>query len=271
MPEMVGVSREIRFGWAAWGLGLAVLSGTALGQREEHGRKYKEPPPTAHIVVTVEKGFNGKPLPNAAVVFHAMRDGRDSGNLELKTDPDGKATIDVIEVGSHLTVQVIAGGFATFATDFDVTGDGKDLLVKLQRPRAQVSEYGDNSPRPSDLQPGIQEPHHGIAVAPGLAATATSAIVSGRITDLGGADIPGAVVTFVDESGKLPPARVLTGSDGRFRKADVPPGTYDVEVSAIGFETQTHRHVVLERGEEQIFDDKLPAPQPQAATAGSPQ
>jgi hypothetical protein len=32
-------------------------------------------PPTAHIVVTVEKGFNGKPLMNAAVVFHAVRNG----------------------------------------------------------------------------------------------------------------------------------------------------------------------------------------------------
>lgn len=129
----------------------------AGAQQPRHGRGYKPPPPTATVVVTVEKGFNGKPMPNASVIFHAVRDEQTAGNLEMKTDPDGKASIDLLEVGSHVTVQVIANGFATYATDFDLMPDGKQLLVKLQRPRAQVSEYGDGSDRPAQVQPGIQE------------------------------------------------------------------------------------------------------------------
>src|SRR5579864_7195717 len=66
----------------------------------KHGRKYKAPPATSHIEVTVLKKFNGKPIANAAVIFDSTLDGKDQGNLEVKTDPDGKATIDVIPTGS---------------------------------------------------------------------------------------------------------------------------------------------------------------------------
>jgi hypothetical protein len=149
------------------------LTATAGAQTEEHGRKWKPLPPTSHIVVTVVKGFNNKPLPNAAVVFHATRDGRNDGNLEVKTDPEGKATIDVIEIGSHLTVQVIANGFATSATEMDVDSANKELEVKLIRPRAQVSAYQDNNDKPAQVKPGIQEPPHPIP-SPATPAPTTS-------------------------------------------------------------------------------------------------
>jgi len=136
---------------------VVALSVATVAQSDTHGRKFKPLPPTAHVVVTVEKGFNGKPMENAAVIFHAVRDGKEDANLEVKTDPDGKAAIDLLEVGSHVTVQVIAGGFSTFATDFDVTADGKEVLVKLQRPQAQVSTYVDNEGKTSQVKPGIQE------------------------------------------------------------------------------------------------------------------
>src|SRR5665213_3385153 len=96
---------------------IALLTLTpAFGQYR--GRKYKAPPPTAHIEVQVVKKYNGKPIPNAAVVFNPSRDGKDLGNLELKTDPEGKAAIDVIPIGSTVRVQVIADGFSTFAEDY---------------------------------------------------------------------------------------------------------------------------------------------------------
>ncbi len=136
---------------------LGCLSLTGAAQQEKHGRGYKAPPPTAEVVVTVEKAFNQKPFPNASVIFRAMRDEKITANLETKTDPDGRASLDLLEVGSHVTIQVIAGGFATYATDFDLTPDGKQLLVKLERPRAQVSQYGENEDRPAPVQPGIQE------------------------------------------------------------------------------------------------------------------
>jgi hypothetical protein len=116
--------------------------------------------------VTVVKGFDGKPLPNAAVVFHAVREGRDDGNLEVKTDSDGKATIDVIEVGSDLTIQVIANGFATFAQEVEVDGPTKLLEVKLIRPRAQISTYTDNDGKASQVKPGVQEHPHPVTPAP---------------------------------------------------------------------------------------------------------
>ena len=136
---------------------LVGFSVAAAAQSDQHGRKFKPLPPTAHVVVTVEKGYNGKPLENAAVIFHAVRDGKEDANLEVKTDPDGKASIDLLEVGSHVTLQVIAGGFATWATDFDVTPEGKEVLVKLQRPRAQISTYVDNDGKAAQVTPGVQE------------------------------------------------------------------------------------------------------------------
>jgi len=166
---MVFVSQRV---WAATAALVSIFAvHGAVAQSEQHGRKYQPMPPTAHMVVTVQKGFNGKPLMNAAVVFHAVRDGKEDGNLEVKTDEDGKATIDVIEIGSHVTVQVIASGFATYAQDIEVDGPSKELLVKMQRPVAQVSKYTDNDGKPADVKPGVQEPAHPVAPKPATSPT----------------------------------------------------------------------------------------------------
>ena len=163
---MKQVFRSRMLGWAA---GLAMVAGivsVAGAQQDDHGRKWKPLPPLSHIVVTVVKGFDGKPMPNAAVVFHATMNGRDDGNMEVKTDPDGKATIDVIEVGSDVSVQVIANGFATYAQDINVVGANKVLEVKLIRPREQVSQYQDTSGKAAQVKPGIQEPPHPVLTKP---------------------------------------------------------------------------------------------------------
>jgi hypothetical protein len=131
---------------------------SASGQDAEHGRKYKPMPATAKITVTVLKGFNQKPLMNAAVIFHATRDGRNDGNLEVKTDEEGRAVIDVIEIGSKVNVQVIANGFATSAQEISVNTPSQELTVKLLRPRAQISNYQENDGQASQVKPGVQEP-----------------------------------------------------------------------------------------------------------------
>jgi hypothetical protein len=144
------------------GLGLClVLPNTLLGQdptNVKRGRKYKAPPATSHIEVTVLKKFNGKPIPNAAVIFNSSLDGKDEGNLEVKTDPDGKATIDVIPTGSTVRVQVIATGFATFADDYIVSEPSRLIAVSMIRPQEQLSSYVDNSGKSSDRKAGVQEP-----------------------------------------------------------------------------------------------------------------
>jgi hypothetical protein len=125
------------------GLAVAVAMVSSAGaQSDQHGRKWKPLPPTSHIVITVVKGFNGKPLQNAAVIFHAVRDGHNDGNLEVKTNEQGQASIDVIEIGSQVTVQVIADGFATSATDMNVDGPNKTLEIKLLRPRTRRTTTG---------------------------------------------------------------------------------------------------------------------------------
>jgi Carboxypeptidase regulatory-like domain len=124
----------------------------------KRGRKYKAPPATSHIEVTVFKKVNGKPIMNAAVVFNSTMNGKDEGNLEVKTDPDGKATIDVIPTGSTVRVQVIAQGFATFAEEYQVTDPTKEITVAMVRPKEQISSYVNNEGKDSSRKPGVQEP-----------------------------------------------------------------------------------------------------------------
>ena len=135
--------------------GSCFVSSASFAQR---GRKYKPPPDTSHIEVLVTKKFNGKPIPNAAVVFRSTLDGREEGNLEVKTDPDGKATIDIIPTGSTVRVQVIADGFATYAEEYVVKEPTRTIPVAMLRPREQVSAYQDNTGKASERKAGVQEP-----------------------------------------------------------------------------------------------------------------
>ncbi len=137
---------------------LTSLVPLTLAQDYSRGRKYKPPPDTSHIEVEVLRASNGKPISNAAVIFNPEKDGKDEGNLEVKTGPDGKTTIDVIPTGSKVRVQVIADGYSTFAEDYMVDADKKEIQIKMVRPRAQVSTYQDNSGKASERKPGVQEP-----------------------------------------------------------------------------------------------------------------
>lgn len=130
----------------------------AAPKEEKHGRKYKPPPDTSHIEVLVIKGFNKKPIDGAHVILHPVKDGRDEGNLEIKTHPDGKANIDVIPTGSQVRIQVLADGFATFADDYLINEQSRQITIEMQRPRAQISTYVDNEGKDSQRQPGVQEP-----------------------------------------------------------------------------------------------------------------
>ena len=122
------------------------------------GRKYKAPPETSKIEVTVLKSFNKKPIDGAHVIFHPEMNGKDEGYMELKTHQDGKAVIDVIPTGSTVRLQVLADGFATYAQDFTISEPERTITVEMERPKAQVSTYVDNSDKPSQRKPGIQEP-----------------------------------------------------------------------------------------------------------------
>ena len=125
------------------GLGLVVSSVVAGGQDDtsKRGRKYKLPLPTARVEVTILRDFNGKPIENAAVVFHPMAGEKDEGNMELKTNEDGKAIIDVLPLGDTVRLQVIAKGYQTYGEDYKIDRPSIAIEVKMKRPGAQYSIY----------------------------------------------------------------------------------------------------------------------------------
>jgi hypothetical protein len=118
-----------------------VIPVALFAQEKNRGRKYVPPPSTSKITVTVTKSTNGKPVENAAVVFHPIKNGKDEGGLELKTDENGKATLDVIPIGDTLQLQVIATGYQTFGNNYQITADTKNIAVKLRHPARQYSIY----------------------------------------------------------------------------------------------------------------------------------
>jgi hypothetical protein len=117
------------------------LAAGAQDETAKRGRKYKPPPPTARIEVTILRDVNGKPIENAAVIFHPMEGERDKGNMELKTNEDGKTVIDVLPIGDTVRLQVIAKGFQTYGQDFKIDKSAMALEIKLKRPGEQYSIY----------------------------------------------------------------------------------------------------------------------------------
>ncbi|MDR3772872.1 MAG: hypothetical protein P4L26_05965 [Terracidiphilus sp.] len=142
------------------GLGLVTSSLTAHGQDEtsKRGRKYKSPPPTARIEVTILKDVNGKPIENAAVIFHPMEGEKDKGNMELKTNEDGKTVIDVLPLGDTVRLQVIARGFQTFGDDYKVDKAEMGIEIRMKRPGEQYSIYKDHPAKPDDGSSKVTTP-----------------------------------------------------------------------------------------------------------------
>jgi hypothetical protein len=71
-------------------------------------------------------------------------DGHNDGNMELKTNEDGKATIDLLETGSSVRLQIIASGYQTYGEDYKVDKDNMAIDIKLKRPAPQYSIYKDS-------------------------------------------------------------------------------------------------------------------------------
>jgi len=130
--------RRIRY--IAVAASLLLLAGLSLtAQDTKHrGRKYKAPPPTSRIEVTILRDSDSKPIENASVIFHMVGD---TGNMELKTNEDGKAMIDVLPLGSKLRLQVIAKGFQTYGEDLANDTAELNVGVRLKRPGEQYSIY----------------------------------------------------------------------------------------------------------------------------------
>jgi hypothetical protein len=123
-----------------------VLAGSALGQKDSD----IDHEPTSILYFLVIKDDNGKPVRNAAVIMHAVnaKGKQERGDMELKTDLDGKTNFDGIPYGM-LRVQVIATGFQTFGEDYDVEKAKTEITIKLKRPQGQYSIYDGHAKEPS--------------------------------------------------------------------------------------------------------------------------
>ncbi|HEY6490329.1 MAG: carboxypeptidase-like regulatory domain-containing protein [Terracidiphilus sp.] len=148
-----------RIVWFAGVFGLAA-SVALLAQDSIHrGRKYKAPPPTSHVDITILRRNDSKPIENAAVVFQLEGD---KGNMELKTDEDGKTMIDVLPTGSKVLMQVIAKGYQTYGGEYDIDKAQLAIQVKLRRPGEQYSIY-ENHPQAANADPKAEQDKSGDA------------------------------------------------------------------------------------------------------------
>jgi hypothetical protein len=96
----------------------------------------------ASISFVVLKSDTSKPVRNASVVLHGVdKDGHQKkSGMELKTGPDGKASLDAVPYGKW-RVQVLAPHFRTYGEDFVISQPTHEITIKLEEPKEQYSIY----------------------------------------------------------------------------------------------------------------------------------
>ena len=144
----MGSRHFLRLAVTAAVLFLAASVSVSAQSSTPRGRKYKAPPPTSRIEVSVLRSDDGHPIENAAVIFQMVGD---KGNMELKTNDEGKAMIDVLPTGSKVVVQILAKGYQTYGRDYSIDKANMTIEVKLKRPGQQYSIY-DNHPQDADAK-----------------------------------------------------------------------------------------------------------------------
>ena len=82
--------------------------------------------------------------------------------------------------------------------------------------------------------------------------------MSGSVLDSSGAVLPGATVTLTNQNTNQVQTTV-SGDNGTFGIAQVPVGTYKVEIALQGFKTATYSGVVVAVGQEYSLTARLDA------------
>ena len=100
------------------------------------------PERSAELHFLIIRQGSGKPIRNASVIIQrldkvAKRRRSDSG-YQLKTDSQGRASVDGIDYGK-LRVQVIAHGLQTYGEDYDVNQPAMEFTIELKPPKEQIS------------------------------------------------------------------------------------------------------------------------------------
>lgn len=126
--------RKIKLAMTSLAVCALLIAGVAMAQDDDG--------PTSSLKFVVVRDSDGKPVRNAEIVLHPVqRKGKQAkGEMELKTDAEGKTTVDGIPYGP-LRVQVLAPHFQTFGEDYEVNKAEMEITVKLKHPGSQYSIY----------------------------------------------------------------------------------------------------------------------------------
>jgi hypothetical protein len=143
--------RVLRMSGMRWAILAAVLAGLMglAGQAQDE---------SASLKFLVIRDYDGKPVRNASVVMHPVeKNGKQArGGLQIKTDPEGKASFDGVPYGK-LRIQVLAGGFQTFGDDYDVDKPEMQITIRMKRPSGQYSIYDEHPQEKKDQQEQKQQ------------------------------------------------------------------------------------------------------------------
>jgi hypothetical protein len=149
MSEMVRLAMKRNFSVAVAATILLGLGAAGLAWAQDDNG------PMSNLKFVVVRDTDGKPVRNAEIVLHPMkRKGKqDKGEMELKTDADGKTSVDGIPYGP-LRVQVLAPHFQTFGEDYEINKPELEITVKLKHPGGQYSIYDNHDEKkPDDKKP----------------------------------------------------------------------------------------------------------------------
>lgn len=115
-----------------WFFALLALASIASFAEDKYSR----------LEFVVIRSYNGKPVRNASVVLHPVNKGgkQSKSGMELKTDPDGKASMDGVPYGK-MRIQAIAPGLQTFGDDVDINQPEQQITIKMNKPQSQYSIY----------------------------------------------------------------------------------------------------------------------------------
>jgi Carboxypeptidase regulatory-like domain len=102
--------------------------------------------------------------------------------------------------------------------------------------RTPVASPDQHSPEPPGIAPGNQPPSQSL---PGS--------ISGAVVDQSGAVVAGARITLTG-AGQSLSQEVLSGSDGQFSFANIPPGPFQLTITSPGFAAQTFSGILQSGG-----------------------